>query len=211
MSRAPRQESMSVAQRGFVGQQQLGLEHVEARRERELRAAVARGAARQLRLDRRACAGRTSRANRTSRARAPSARRRRPAVGARLEADRAHRARRQFAQARDDHAVRHAHDRLAGALDLRPAQSVTLTPSTVALPGTYSKPAGSMTIARVLPVVHAARRAPRLRARRGLRRPDPAAATNGIRTARRPSARPSGAARSRCATTCRARSSANCE
>ena len=31
--------------------------------------------------------------------------------------------------------------------------SVTLVPSTVALPGTYSNPAGNMTIARVLPTV----------------------------------------------------------
>ena len=37
-----------VAQRGFVGQRELGLEHIEARRERELRAAVTRGAAIQL-------------------------------------------------------------------------------------------------------------------------------------------------------------------
>ena len=63
------------AQRILVGQRQLGLEHVEARRERELRASVARRAARQLRLDRRACAGPTSPANRTAQSRAPSTRR----------------------------------------------------------------------------------------------------------------------------------------
>ena len=36
--------------------------------------------------------------------------------------------------------------------------SVTLLPSTVALPGTYSKPSGSITIARTLPAVTPATR-----------------------------------------------------
>ena len=65
------------AKRLLVGGQQLGLEHVEARRERELRAAVDRRAARELRLDRRGAQARLRRENRTLRSRAPSMRRRR--------------------------------------------------------------------------------------------------------------------------------------
>ena len=106
------------AQGVFVSRQQLGLEHVEARRECELRTAVFRRAARQLGLHRRrAHPGLRRGIEQRNRAHRESGTGGRGRTGA--EAQRTNGGRQQFAESRVDHAVRSADDDFAGAHLLR--------------------------------------------------------------------------------------------
>ncbi len=135
ISRAPRQELISARSAASSEGSELGLEHVEARRERELRAAVTRSAAIQMRLGRLRALVRISTASRTWPARltvsAP------PAAGVDRVSKRT--VRTDLAGIRRDArpaCPRHADDHRA-----RPRRctwffaSVTLAPSTVAVPG----------------------------------------------------------------------------